>query len=387
MTGGGARTRWLLTAALALLLAVLGGGFAFRRAIFENPADLVYRRQMALTTSDRVGMLARNHAGPGPCLRYPTLGPKDLTDLAAALEELVQHGFVPHAQQVTTLVRAWAEEQELSSHTQSRAEEDLAMLREGAGMEDRLAFALHGARIRATLEVLDAPVSPESRRDAEGVFDAASLEELTAIWKKYEHALGGYPFPVGDRLVEQLSRDHVDALAELVRCRALLDRKFPASLSDLDGATGLLLDAWGDPILYEPAAASAKVSTRKKVGKPTIEREIPLPKIAPGCDGPPPARATVPGMFLDSALDDDRRMTYPGDYLPPRPDSKGLRIFRPGVVLTSGGVCDGDILVSVAGEPWPDHLAQLRPLLSSRSEVEVVLDRGPAEYHALWQVH
>ena len=385
MASGSARTRWLVMAAVALLLALLGGGIAFRRALFETPADFIYRRSIATTSDERVRLLASNHAGPGPCLRYPTIRLEDLADLDAALEELVQHGFAAHPEQVTTLVRAWAEEQELSSHAQSPAEEQLAMYRQGAPMEDRLEIALHGAGIRARLEAMDAPVSSESRRDAERVFDAASLGELTAIWKKHDRSLGGYPFSTGDRLVERLSRDRVDALAELVRRRALFDRKFPAALSDLDGATGLLLDAWGDPIVYEPSTESAKVSTSKKSRRPTIERQIDMPKIEQGCDGPPPAHLGILGVLFSAALDEDR-LTYPGDFEPLRPGSKGRRIFTPGVLLRAGGVCDGDLLESVAGEPWPDHLAQLRSLLHGGSELEIVLDRGPREYHLIWNV-
>ena len=194
------------------------------------------------------------------------------------------------------------------------------------------------------------------------------------------------PFPVGDRLIEQLTRDHVDALAELVRRRALLDRKFPASLSDVDAAADLLVDGWGNPILYEASAASAKLSIRKGRETPTLEREILPPTIERGCDGPPPARATILRDFLDSSLDEDPS-TYPGDLEPARPDAKGRRIFHPSVLLLSGGVCDGDLLVSVAGQPWPDHLAQLRSLLGGRSEAEVVLARGPDAYHAIWTFH
>jgi hypothetical protein len=133
MASGGARTRWLLVAAVALLLVVLGGVIGFRRAVFANPTEIIDRRREAIPYEEQVRRLAGNHTGPDPCLRYPTLRPEDVSDIDPALDELVmQQGFAAHAEQVMTLVRALAEERELSMHAQSRAEEELAMLRDGA---------------------------------------------------------------------------------------------------------------------------------------------------------------------------------------------------------------------------------------------------------------
>jgi hypothetical protein len=386
----------------AAVFALLGGLGAVLRYTPLAHGYLSGARRASESTLTPEGIAKRFHTAEGRCLRYATEA-APASELERAASAFMEAGF--SSSQVAGLAGAfvrWEAEREAAIHALPEDEELLQLMGEGLPLAARPLFWLKRERLRESLKI------PLDRIYAEG---ADALEALTpaqrtqvrAIWEAQPGALNLSGLIGLLRILRiQETRDRLEAVARMLEEQVRAGAPLPKSLTELSGLTPeARRDAWHNDFLYDPTIpGGVRVISLGEDGSaggsgpdadlardvmlaPEPTKEVP-PSDEPSPQvkcGPLPAVAVVSRAEYDRTYEDLNGLARTARIVPAfeKGQAYGFKLFsiQPGSPLARAGLCNGDVVMAMAGLPLtsPENALQLYSRLKGAREVKLEIRR------------
>jgi hypothetical protein len=390
---------------VATVLVCVGAVGVLGTLLLQGPLSKAQRPQQ---TPSMEAMAQRYHPGAGPCVRYHAPGSVSEEELARVSDAFSEHGL--SSRQVADLAGAflrWGVEREASVHALPEEEEWAQALSEGRPLTERIVFWWKKDQLRKALTL------PQEKYFAEG---AAALEQLTpaqreqvrAVWESHPEAL------VISNLLQVLhalrSREAEAGLEVLARAIEEHVRQGAPVPESLDALTGLapeaLRDPWGNDFAYDPeipggvrlfsfgsdgiAGGEGQHAdlVRDVVLDPEAAEAAPheADTSAASTCAPVPSDSVVSRAEYDGALENLDTVAPTARIVPAFQDGKatGFKLFaiQPGSAFARIGLCDGDVVKTVAGLPLtsPENALEVYSRLKGARAVPIQLRRQGADY-------
>ncbi len=390
---------------LAAVLACVGTVVALGILLRQGPLSEVQRPQQ---TPSREAMAQRYHTGAAPCLRYHAEGSVSEEQLTRVSEAFFEHGL--SSRQVADLAGAflrWEVDREAALHTLPEEEEWVQALSEGMSLTERAVFWWKKDQLRKAL------TAPQEKAFAEG---AAALEQLTpsqreqvrALWEEQPGALvisNLRQVLHGLRSLE--SAAGLEVLARAIEAHVRQGAPAPESLDALTGlAPEALRDAWGNAFAYDPEIpGGVRLFSFGSDGAPGGEgqdadlvRDVVLDPeavkaaqpegdtVAASACAPVPSDLVVSRAEYDGTLENVDQVAPTARIVPAFEAGQvtGFKLFaiQPGSAYARIGLCNGDVVKTVAGLPLtsPENALEVYSRLKGARAVPIQVRRQGADY-------
>jgi hypothetical protein len=398
------RKNLLLVAAVLVCVGAVGAlGY-----LLLTQGPLAEARHKAQEAPSMEAMARRFHTGEPPCLRYQADAEVPEAELVRVASVFAELGL--SVDQTADLMGAflrWGVDREAGLHARSEEDEWTEVFTEHMPLTGRIVFWWKQEQFRQMI------ATGYEKHYAEG---AAALEKLTPAQQERVHALwkahpGALHVSNLLKVLYELRRSQTQAGLEVL-ARALKEHVHQGAPvpESLDALTGLaheaLRDAWGNDFAYDPEIpGGVRLFSFGSDGIPGGEGEdadlvqdVVLDPEAveaaqPEADTsaastcvPVPSDQVVSRAEYDGTLERLDQVAPTARIVPAFEDGKatGFKLFaiQPGSAFARIGLCDGDVVKTVAGLPLtsPENALEVYSRLKGARAVPIQLRRQGADY-------
>ncbi|NMO20623.1 hypothetical protein HPC49_24965 [Pyxidicoccus fallax] len=386
----------LVVTAVLVLTGALG---ALRYAMRAENGGLAPRPSNAR-------MAERFHQGTGPCLRYVPEDKVSVGEIAQVADTFDLIGL--DSLETGGLMGAflhWTLERESSHHAGDAADELTEVLAEGAPLTSRVVVWFKKDQLRRALTGQQEHAAAVGLRKLEAL-TRKQQDDVRALWEAHPEALVVENLL---RVVEHMrvneTNRRLEVVAEAVAERVPADERSPDRIEALTGLdAGALRDAWGMPFVFDTEVAggiqvislgadaarggmgvdadlTAFVEQRPPAAKPDAPGQ-PVPVARP-C-APPPAEAVITRAEYTRAFaaqDGAAARVVPAFV---DGEAVGFKLFaiQPGSLYERVGLCNGDVVMQVAGIALktPENALQAYSVAKGARELPFTLRRQGEDY-------